>query len=565
MFKRIAPYLFAILMAAISAPQARSQGETQAVLDAIDRADALDTQGKFKEALDAYRDADRISNHTCPDCYLGMVNMECQLGDIAGALDDAKRAELVAGTDRMVAAQACEVRARLLMATSSSPDDPKVGEAETELRRAISLDPKKSIARFELGMLLLQENRDSEGVAEMKAFVSGPLASPRYVDRANRIIADPSRARVLPSEDFSLATLDGATISKAALRGKVVLLDFWASWCPPCRESLPAIAELHRKFAGRAFELVGISSDSDEEVWKDFVASNHMNWPETIDLDGQIQRLFDVPGFPTYVVLDRDGDIAFRETGFGSDSEKDIEAAINRALAKPFSAQPPTTSAAVSPAATPPVPAHVPAAPPAAAQPHVVVKFNYPPEDVQNSDVSVGVYRNDFLGLSCRVPAGWIPAEPEMIEQLNRGKMRRIERDEQERTRTEPLPDNSVEISFPQIVFHAGPGPRSDPPFVEITVEQGSSLTLESARHEADALQQQGLTILAPPREFTIGSHKFYRTDIESAQADSPVWKIFVETLVAQRYLVTLDIQATSKKELDGLATIVQSLSVSKP
>src|SRR5271163_1056403 len=126
MFQRITPYLFAVLMAAISAPQARSQSETQAVLDAIDRADALDTQDKFKEALDAYRDADRISNHTCPECYLGMVNMECQLGDFAGALDDAKRAELAAGTDRMVAAQACEVRAKLLLATSSSPDDPKV-------------------------------------------------------------------------------------------------------------------------------------------------------------------------------------------------------------------------------------------------------------------------------------------------------------------------------------------------------------------------------------------------------------------------------------------------------
>jgi thiol-disulfide isomerase/thioredoxin len=552
-------------MAAISAPQARSQGRTQVVLDAIDRADALDTQGKFKEALDAYRDADRISNHTCPDCYLGMVNMECQLGDFAGALDDAKRAELTAGTDRMVAAQACEVRAKLLLATSSAPDDAKVKEAETELRRAISLDPKKSIARFELGMLLLQENRDSEGVAELKAYVSGPLASPRIVDRAERLIADPSRARALPSEDFSLATLDGATISKAGLRGRVVLLDFWASWCPPCRESLPAIADLHRKFAGRPFELVGISSDFDEKTWKDFVASNDMNWPETIDLDGQIQRLFDVPGYPTYVVLDRDGAIAFRETGFGSDSEKNIEAAINRALAKPFSAQPPTTLAAVSPAATPSGPAHVSAPPPPAAQPHIMVKFNYPPDDAQNGDANGNVYRNDFLGLSCKFPAEWISAEPEMIEQLNRGKMLRIERNEQERTRTEPLPDNSIEISFPRIVFHAGPGRRSDAPFVEITVEQGSSLTLESARREADALQRQGLTILAPPREFTVGGRKFYRTDIESTQADSPVWKIFVETLVAQRYLVTLDIQATSKKELDELATIVQSLSVSKP
>ena len=312
MLRRILPFLVIASIAATFAPPARSQGETQAVLDAIDRADALDAQGKFKEALGAYREADRISNHACPDCYLGMVNMECQLGDFAGALDDAKRAELAAGSDRMVAAQACEVRAKLLVATSSAPDDAKVKEAESQFRQATSLDPKKAIARFELGMLLLQLGRDPEGVAELKAYVSGPLASPRYVDRAERIIADPSRARALPSEDFSFSTLDGAKISKAGFRGKVVLLDFWVSWCGPCRESLPAIIDLHQKFADHPFELVGISSDFDEEAWKSFVSSNHMNWPEYIDLDGQIGHLFDVPGYPTYVVLDRDGAIAFR-------------------------------------------------------------------------------------------------------------------------------------------------------------------------------------------------------------------------------------------------------------
>jgi thiol-disulfide isomerase/thioredoxin len=566
MLHRVLLFFFVASIAAIFVPSARSQGETQAVLDAIDRADALDAQDKFKEALDAYREADRISNHTCPDCYLGMVNMECRFGDFAGALDDAEHAELAAGSDRMVAAQACEVRAKLLVATSSSPDDAKVKEAEEQLRQAISLDPKKAIARYELGMLLLQPGRDSEGVAELRAYVLGPLASPRYVDRAERLIADPSRARALPSDDFSFSTLDGAKISKAGLRGKVVLLDFWASWCGPCRESLPAIADLHQKFANRSFELVGISSDIDEEAWKSFISSNHMNWPEYLDLDGQIGRLFDVPGYPTYVILDRDGAIAFRQTGLGPDSEKDIEAAINRALAKPFSAQPPPasiTQASPAPAlsAAAPAPVLPPLAPPA----HVVVNFTYPPDDVQNGDVRGNVYRNDFLGLSCKFPAAWMSAEPEMIEEFNRGKMRRIERNEQERPRTKPLPDNSVEISFPQIVFHAGPGPRSEPPFVEITVEQGGGLTLESARGEAAAFQQQGITILASPREFTVGGHEFYRTDLESAQSDSPLWMISVETMVAQHYLVTLAIQATSKKELDQLAAIAQSFSISKP
>ncbi len=561
MLRRILPLFVIALIAIASAPPARSQGETQAVLDAIDRADSLSQQNKFQEALDAYREADRISNHNCPDCYLGMVNMECQLGDIAGALQDVSRAEIAAGRDGIVASQACEVRAKLLMATASGPEDAKVKEAETQLRKAFSLNPKKSIAHFELGMLLLQEGRDSEGVAVLKAYVSGPLASPRYVDRANRLITDPSRARALPSEDFSFATLDGGTISKAGLHGKVVLLDFWGSWCPPCRESVPMLVDLHQKFAGHPFEIVGISSDFDEEAWKAFVAAHHMSWPEYIDLDGQIAKLFEVPGFPTYVLLDRDGVIAFRQTGLGSDSEKDIETAINRALTKPFTALP-----TIATATTAPVPAANWAAAPAPASPRDIrVRFTYPPDDVENGDVSGNTYRNDFLGLSVKFPASWTAAAPETLEQLNKEQAKRIQRVEQDHPGAEFGLDDSVSVAFPQIVFQASSDPRQGVPFVAITVEDAGSLTLESARKDADELQQQGITIVAPPRVITIGKRQFFRTDAETAQADPPIWTTSMETTVAQRYRVTVEIHASSKQELDQLASVAQSLSISKP
>jgi thiol-disulfide isomerase/thioredoxin len=563
MVRRTLPLLFIVLVAAASSPPAKSQGETQAVLDAIDHADELDRHDKFQEALDAYREADRISNHTCADCYLGMVNMECRLGDIPGALEDASRAEIAAGPDRIVGAQACEVRAKLLLATSNGPEDAKVKEAESQLRQAISLDPKKSMVRLELGMLLLQEGRDTEGVAELKAYVSGPLASPRYVDRANRIIADPSRARALPSEDFSFATLDGGTISKAGLHGKVVLLDFWGSWCPPCRESVPMLIDLHHKFAGHPFEIVGISSDFDEEAWKAFVAAHNMSWPEYIDLDGQVSKLFEVPGYPTYVLLDRDGVIAYRQTGLGADSEKDIEGAINRALTKSFTALP-----AVAVATTAPTPAANWAAAPApvsTAPRDIRVRFTYPPDDVENGDVTGNTYRNDFLGISAKFPASWTAAAPETLEQLNKEQSSRIERAKQDHPGSDVGLDYSVNVAFPQIVFQASSDSRQGAPFVAITVEQADPLTLESARKDADELQQQGVAILAPPRVVMIGRRQYFRTDAESAQTDPPVWTTSIETTVAQHYRVTLEIHARSKQELGELAAIEQSLSISKP
>ena len=558
---RFAVALFAGAVA-LSPLFAQSAGESQAVLDLIDRADALSTQRHYQQALDAYREADRMSNHNCADCLLGMVNMECQLGDFSTALDDAKRAETAARTDRIVAAQACETRARLLVSTANGSEADRIRDAESELRMALSLDPKKSSARYELGMLLLAVGRDSEGVAELKSYVSGPLASPRYVDRANRLIADPSRARALPSEDFSVSTLGGGTVSKASLRGKVVLLDFWASWCGPCRQSLPAVVDLHQKFANAAFEIVGISADIDEDTWKQFVAEHHMSWPEAIDLDGQMARLFDVPGFPTYVLLDRDGAIAFRQTGFGPDSEINMVSAINRALAKPLSGNPaPSVASAASPTPSAALATSAPPAPPRS----IRVNFVNPPDEVQNGDVRANVYRNDFLGLACKFPSSWTAADPEILDQLNRDKMRRIERSERVRPRSEPLPDDTIEVLFPEILFHAGSDPRFGPPFVEITVEQGGGLTLESALKEADALKLQGLLIPVPPRELAIGGHKFYRTDMDSAQSDPPVWMISLETLVTKQYLVRLTIQANSKKEIDDLASIAQSLTISKP
>jgi thiol-disulfide isomerase/thioredoxin len=546
--------------------QSQSKDQSQAVLDAIDRADAFATQGQFQQALDAYREADRIANHTCPDCDLGKVNMECYLGDFASALDDAKHAETVAGFDRIIAAQACDVRAKLLVATSSSPDDAKVKEAESELRHALTLDPKKSNARYELGMLLVQLGRDKEGVDELKAYVSGPLASPRYVDRANRIIADPTRARALPSEDFSIKSLEGPTISKAGLHGKVVLLDFWASWCGPCRISMPSIADLHKKFAARSdFEIVGISADEDEGAWKQFVKEHDMSWPEAIDLDGEIGRLFEVPGYPTYVLLDRDGGIVFRQTGFDDTLESTIAAAVSRALAKPMTAQPaPSASAAAAPPSQP-------LSPPPAAEPEpqpariVRVNFTQPPDDVQNGDVTGSVYRNEFLGLKCTFPSAWIAAQPEEIDSLNRAKMRRIEKAEQSHPSRGVAADGSLDLPFAQIVFAASPDARYAAPSVAVSVEQSDTPILESARHDADNLQARGTAILAPPHEISIGKRPFIRTDSQSAQPDPAVWSSTIETTVSQHFRVTLEIRARSKQELDQLASIAQSLVITKP
>jgi thiol-disulfide isomerase/thioredoxin len=546
--------------------RAQAPDQSADVSATIDRGNALIDSQKFQQALDLFRQADAASNHTCADCDLGMVKADCELGDFQGALADAQRAITAAGDDRIVGAQALIARAGILVATSSGPADPALKEAEAEYRRALALDPKKSIARFSLGMLLLEEGRDAEGVAEMKAYVAGPFAVPRYVDRANRLIADPSRARALPSEDFSINTTDGRTISKTSLRGKVVLLDFWGSWCEPCRESIPIIADLHHKFSGAQFELVGINSDTDEGTLKSFAADHQMTWPEFQDLDGQISQLFEIQGFPTYVILGRDGTIAFQQTGLGSDTEEQLNKVITRELAKTYVASAaPSAPPVLAPSPFPPpvsAPAsasRAPAAAPSARR--VPVELIRPPDDIGDDDITGNLYRNAFLGFSYKFPADWTAASADALDQINHSRSQDLQANGVIDTGDAPGPDGKIRFAFPQVILEASPDQRHLMPAASISVAQTSASPLEEAQKEADRLKLQGAAIVAAPAAITIGRRQVIRFDFQSEQDGALAFAARFETTSKPGYIVILEISARSKQEFDELVATAQSLT----
>jgi thiol-disulfide isomerase/thioredoxin len=95
----------------------------------------------------------------------------------------------------------------------------------------------------------------------------------------------------------------------AQYRGKVVLLDFWASWCSPCRRSLPSIKRLQAVYGSADFVLISVSEDDDESDWRSFVSGNEMNWTQRWDSDSTLQSKFEVSALPTYVLIGRDGSV----------------------------------------------------------------------------------------------------------------------------------------------------------------------------------------------------------------------------------------------------------------
>jgi thiol-disulfide isomerase/thioredoxin len=101
----------------------------------------------------------------------------------------------------------------------------------------------------------------------------------------------------------------------AEFRGKVILLDFWASWCPPCRRSLPSVKRLQAVYGSADFVVISISEDDDEAAWRSFVSTNQMNWPQRLDSNGALQSQYGVSALPTYVLLGRDGSVLQKFVG----------------------------------------------------------------------------------------------------------------------------------------------------------------------------------------------------------------------------------------------------------
>ena len=128
--------------------------------------------------------------------------------------------------------------------------------------------------------------------------------------------------------EFSLKTLTGEEFSLAKNKGKTLLIDFWATWCAPCRESIPHLVHLHKTYRGQGFEVVGLSMDKgDPKTVEQFVRSLDIPYPIAIAPD-DIARAYGVNGLPTTILIDKEGKIREKIVGFNTTIAKKIEARV---------------------------------------------------------------------------------------------------------------------------------------------------------------------------------------------------------------------------------------------
>ena len=134
--------------------------------------------------------------------------------------------------------------------------------------------------------------------------------------------------------DFALKDLAGTEMSLASLKGKVVVLDFWATWCGPCKAAMPVIQKLHDEYASKGVAVLGVNTwEKDQKAARDYIANKKYTYPCLLDGD-KLAEAYGVPGIPTLVVIGKDGKVALIEVGLSDATGGGLRKAIDAALGK---------------------------------------------------------------------------------------------------------------------------------------------------------------------------------------------------------------------------------------
>jgi peroxiredoxin len=119
-----------------------------------------------------------------------------------------------------------------------------------------------------------------------------------------------------PAPDFTLKSATGENIKLSELRGQVVMINFWASWCGPCRQEMPLLDEIHARYSPMGFTMLGVNVEEDSAKAKALLKDLPVDFPILFDQKNQVSKDYDVIAMPSTVLVDRDGNIRYIHRGY---------------------------------------------------------------------------------------------------------------------------------------------------------------------------------------------------------------------------------------------------------
>lgn len=132
--------------------------------------------------------------------------------------------------------------------------------------------------------------------------------------------------------DFTLRTADGKNLRLAEQRGRVVLVNFWATWCAPCRQEMPLLNQLYQKYQGSGFTLLGVNVDEDSRNAINLATKLGVSFPVLLDADKAVSKRYDLSSMPSTLLIDRDGKVRYVHRGYQAGFEALYEQQIRELL-----------------------------------------------------------------------------------------------------------------------------------------------------------------------------------------------------------------------------------------
>jgi thiol-disulfide isomerase/thioredoxin len=339
MLKKVAPFCLVTMLLTVRLAWGQASAATAGddyhsnpkFVSALKEAKRLEGSRQVIFARDAYKKANKLADGKCMECLQGFYLTSMKIGEFKDAVAASVQMEALATSPREKSKADLFRGQALLGQAGDKPKPTQMESAHAAFQEAITLNPKNAPALFADGKILAKLGKTDEARAEFKECVSCVSPTDPARVRAEHFAENPELSTHRMAPPVVVTALDGSKFNLDEMGGRVVLIDFWATWCGPCNEELPQLQKIAKEFAGQPLVMISVSWDGDDQKWKDFVQKHEMTWVQYRDADHKLSDQFGINAIPHYFTIDSDGVLTAEMMGSGSDVEGKLKKLIKRA------------------------------------------------------------------------------------------------------------------------------------------------------------------------------------------------------------------------------------------